>query len=413
MGLMGPRSGTNNPVSSGAYFGVAGRIIGSLLEATASLAFAALSIWTGGDALAGALVRFFGLGSTTLPRLAAYAVLSVIITVLSVLGHANMVAVQRVMIPTAGLIMIIGIGVYGVHFDPSYAGTGAYVFGSATATWAASALIVASSIASYGAYAGDWTRHISTKLHTDRSITRAMFFGALFGLGGPFMWGTFTAASVISAGHASAATPYVIGLVDGAPLWFVPALVYLGLASGTAQAVINTYGTGLDTSSIIPRLSRPQATLVACGVATALVYVGHADEAVINWVGIFLQLLTCFSAPWIIIVAIGHFRRRGYYDVDALQVFNRGQRGGVYWFRHGINPRGMAVWAASAASGLLFSDTTWYAGPGARLLGGVDVSFVVAGAAAAVLYPAVLALFPEPAGVYGPRPAVDHIDSAA
>lgn len=60
-GLMGPRTGTNNPVSSGAFFGVAGRLVGSVLEATASLAFAALSIWTGGDALAGAMVRFFGM----------------------------------------------------------------------------------------------------------------------------------------------------------------------------------------------------------------------------------------------------------------------------------------------------------------------------------------------------------------
>jgi len=58
-GLMGPHSGTNNPVSSGGYFGVAGRLIGSMLEGTASLAFAAISIWTGGDALASALLRFF------------------------------------------------------------------------------------------------------------------------------------------------------------------------------------------------------------------------------------------------------------------------------------------------------------------------------------------------------------------
>jgi purine-cytosine permease-like protein len=37
-GLLGPRTGTNNPVSSGAFFGVAGRLIGSVLEATASVA---------------------------------------------------------------------------------------------------------------------------------------------------------------------------------------------------------------------------------------------------------------------------------------------------------------------------------------------------------------------------------------
>ena len=130
MGLMGPRSGTNNPVSSGAYFGVAGRLIGSFLEATASLAFAALSIWTGGDALAGGLQAFFHIENANVPRLIAYAVLSIIVTFVSVLGHANMVAAQKFMIPTAGLAMLVGLVVYGRHFDPSYSGTGTYAFGS-------------------------------------------------------------------------------------------------------------------------------------------------------------------------------------------------------------------------------------------------------------------------------------------
>src|SRR6478609_8999337 len=91
-GLMGPHSGTNNPVSSGAYFGVAGRLIGSFLEATASLAFAAISIWTGGDALASALIRYFDIQDNEAVRLGAYAVLSIIVTVISVYGHHIMMS---------------------------------------------------------------------------------------------------------------------------------------------------------------------------------------------------------------------------------------------------------------------------------------------------------------------------------
>lgn len=403
MGLMGPRSGTNNPVSSGAYFGVAGRIIGSLLEATASLAFAALSIWTGGDALAGALVRFFNLESTTGPRLVAYAVLSVVVTIVSVLGHANMVAAQRFMIPTAGLCVVVGIFVYSRHFDASYAGTGEYLFGSLLATWVSAALICGSAVASYGAYAGDWTRHISTKLHGDGTILRAMFIGGLFGMGGPFMWGTFTSAALFSSGYATADSPYVLGLVEAAPLWFVPALIYMGLASGTAQAVINTYGTGLDTSAIIPKLNRVQATVLACVMATVLVYVGHFYAAVANGVGVFITVLACFSIPWIVMVVIGHRRRSGYYDVDALQVFNRGERGGIYWFWHGFNVPAMLVWAVASAAGLMFGSNSWYVGPGAAALGGVDLGFLVAGLLAAVMYPIVLRLYPEPLEVFGER----------
>ena len=401
MGLMGPRSGTNNPVSSGAFFGVAGRIIGSCLEATASLAFAALSIWTGGDALAGALVRFFGWEDTTVPRLIAYAILSIIVTFVSVLGHANMVAAQRFMIPTAGLCMFVGLFVYGRQFDVAYTGTGEYALGSMGATWVLSALICGSTVASYGAYAGDWTRHISSKLHGDRTILKAMFIGGAFGMGGPFMWGTFTSAAIFSAGFATADSPYVLGLVDAAPLWFIPGLIYMGLASGTAQAVINTYGTGLDTSAIIPRLNRVQATILACFLATVLVYVGHFYSAIANGVGVFVTVLACFSIPWIVMMVMGHFRRGGYYHVDDLQVFNRGQKGGMYWYWHGINRPAMAVWVTSAGVAMLFSSNAWFMGPGAEIFGGADIGFLVGGIAAAILYPLAIKFFPEPPEVFG------------
>jgi len=264
-----------------------------------------------------------------------------------------------------------------------------------------SAVICGSTVASYGAYAGDWTRHISHKLHSDRTVLKAMFLGGLFGMGGPFMWGTFTSAAIFSSGAADGDTPYVLGLVEAAPLWYVPALIYLGLASGTAQAVINTYGTGLDMSAIIPKLSRVQATVLACVMATVLVYLGHFNSAIIDGVVVFLTLLASFSIPWIIMVAIGHFRRRGYYDPDALQVFNRGERGGIYWFTHGFNVPTMAVWTLSTTIGLLFASNVWFIGPGAAALDNLDLSFLVAGITAAMLYPLSLRLFPDPPAVFG------------
>src|SRR5690349_10206263 len=84
MGLFGPRTGTNNPVTSGGHFGILGRLIGTFLEASFSLAFAALSIWTGGDALVSCLDAFFGVEDSTLLRVVCYGVLSIIVTVISV-----------------------------------------------------------------------------------------------------------------------------------------------------------------------------------------------------------------------------------------------------------------------------------------------------------------------------------------
>ena len=47
LALLGPRTGTNNPVSSGAHFGVSGRLIGSLLTLAFALAFAAIACGPG------------------------------------------------------------------------------------------------------------------------------------------------------------------------------------------------------------------------------------------------------------------------------------------------------------------------------------------------------------------------------
>ena len=401
MGIFGPRTGTNNPVSSGAHFGVVGRLIGTFLEASASVAFAALSIWTGGDALVAGLDRFFGIEESTFTRVTCYALLSVIVTVISVYGHNMMVGVQRFMIPTAGLMTLIGIGVYWGDFDAGYDGTGEYLLGSFWPTWLLAMLITLSTVTSYGPYAGDWSRHISHSRFGDRPVLKAMFLGGLFGMGGPIAWGAYTATATFAGGAADADTPYVFGLVDAAPLWYVPALIYLGLASGTAQAVINTYGTGLDTSSFIPRLNRIQATFVACALATTLVYLGYFFSGIIDAVATFLSLLAVFSVPWIVAMIIGFLHRKGYYLKDDLQIFNRGERGGRYWFSHGLNWRALGPWVTGAIIGLMFTNTAWFVGPGTELTGGTDIGFFVAAVIVAVLYPVMLKLFPEPPEVFG------------
>jgi purine-cytosine permease-like protein len=114
----------------------------------------------------------------------------------------------------------------------------------------------------------------------------------------------------------------------------------------------------------------------------------------------------------VIIMAIGYVVRRGHYLPDDLQVFNRSQRGGAYWFTRGVNVRGMGAWIPAAIVGLLFVNIPGqFEGPlrntaedlGLAGLAGVDISLVVAIGLAALLYLAALIVFPEPRAVYGPE----------
>src|SRR4029079_18368758 len=59
MGLFGPLTGTNNAVSSGAHFGVRGRVLGSFLSLLTAISFYSISVWVSGDALVGAMIRLF------------------------------------------------------------------------------------------------------------------------------------------------------------------------------------------------------------------------------------------------------------------------------------------------------------------------------------------------------------------
>lgn len=106
----------------------------------------------------------------------------------------------------------------------------------------------------------------------------------------------------------------------------------------------------------------------------------------------FVLLLTAIGTPWAVITLIGFVRCRGVYDPDALQVFNRRSRGGVYWYRAGWNLRATAAWALGALVGLLAVSLPSYEGPLLSLTGGVDCSFILSGRVGGIVY---LALSPE------------------
>lgn len=62
------------------------------------------------------------------------------------------------------------------------------------------------------------------------------------------------------------------------------------------------------------------------------------------------------------------------------------------------------AWIPSAAAGLAFVNLPGqFVGPLGELAGGIDLSLPVALGLAALLYLALLRLFPEPPCVYGPR----------
>jgi purine-cytosine permease-like protein len=400
MALFGPRTGTNNPVASGAHFGVVGRIIGSILGVYACIAFAALSVWTAGDALSQSSARIVGVESPTALTLGAYAVVAIIMTIIAVLGHANMVAFQKMMVPTSGVLMLIGVFVFWPQFDAGYTG-GDLALGSFWPTWILGAIVPAATTNSYGPYLGDWTRHISRERYSARRLVFVTWLGGFVGMGSAYVFGAYTAVT-----FANPTASYVPELVANSPYWYLFPILFIGLIAGTAQAVINIYSMGLDFSAIIAILSRIQATLILAGVTTILVYVGAVFGDLSSIVAASLGFLIVLASPWVIINIIGFINRKGYYYPDDLQVFNRGERGGRYWFTRGLNLRAVGAWAPASLVGFLFVNTGLYVGPWTALVGGADIGFLVSGALGGIVYVALLLIMPEPRDSFGPEGAL-------
>ena len=61
LALVSLRTGTNLSTSSGAQFGVRGRLVGSVVGLLPALGYTALTVWIGGDVMVGVLGRLAGL----------------------------------------------------------------------------------------------------------------------------------------------------------------------------------------------------------------------------------------------------------------------------------------------------------------------------------------------------------------
>jgi len=408
MSVFGPITGTNNAVSSGAHFGVVGRVVGSFLSLLTAIAFFSISVWSSGDAFVGTLHRLFGFEEAESLYALAYALFASAVLVVCLYGFKFMLLVNKIAVAAATPLFILGFIAFAPDFDAGFTGT-ASLTPSTPGFWAAfigSALIVLSNPISFGAFLGDWSRYVphDTPRH---KLVLATIGGQLLTLV-PFFFGLVTTSIIaVKAPDYLATANYTGGLLAITHGWFFTPLLLLALVGGMSTGTTSLYGTGLDFSSVFPSLSRVRATLLVGLLAIVLIFVGRFWFNLVASITTFVTLIIVMTTPWMVIMVIGLFTRRGYYSSDDLQVFTRRQKGGVYWFWKGWNLRGMVAWLPTALIALSTVNIPGqFVGWFGELAGGVDISLLVALVLPAVVYPAMLVLFPEPRGVFGPRGAL-------
>ncbi|GAA1809504.1 purine-cytosine permease family protein [Agromyces neolithicus] len=371
---------TNLSTSSGATFGVRGRLIGSGIGLLLALGYTALIVWTGGGLVVGLLDRFMGVPDTGWTYAIVYAAMAAMTIVIAIVGYRFVVKLNRWVVIGTLALMALGVIAYAGTFTTE-AIVSEYAAGGFWQTWALAVVAVGvSGPVAYMTVLGDFTRYISPRLVSPNKVLRATGLGLFFGLFIPQLFGTFTALA------ARASEDYVTSLVNTAPIWFLIPLAFSGLFGTLGNSSMLVYDMGLDLDAIVPRLRRTTATAAVAAVAVVLVFMGHFVWNAEDAITAFVLMLTVLGTPWAVITLIGHADRKGRYDVDALQVYNRRARGGIYWYRGGWSMQAAFAWIIGAGVGLLGVDTVLYRGPLLDLTGGVDGSFLIAGALSGAAY---------------------------
>lgn len=414
MALFGARNGTNNAVSSSAHLGVHGRIVGSFLSLLTALAFFSISVWSSGDMLIGAAHRAIRIPENDVSLAVGYGLFAVLVLAVCIYGFRFMLLVNKVAVVATTVLFVLGIVAFAGDFDAGYAGTA-----TGSLFWPAfvgAVLIVMSNPVSFGAFLGDWSRYIPRG--TPARALMGAAFGAQLATLVPFLFGLTTATIVATAEpDLFASGNYAGGLLAVSPGWFMLPVCLIAVIGGLSTGTTSLYGTGLDFSSVFPRFSRVQATAFIGFFAIAFIFVGRFALDVVTSISTFAVLIVVCTAPWMVVMMIGWYTRRGWYDSDSLQVFNRRQHGGRYWFAHGWNWRAMGAWLVSAGVGLMFVNLPGqFVGWLGNHADGIDLSIPVSLGLAAVLYLTALRVFPEPADAFGPEgprlvpagPAANH-----
>jgi purine-cytosine permease-like protein len=379
--VLGSRTATNNATASGATFGVRGRIIGSTIGLATCLVSVALTVWTSGSAGMAVAGRLFGLPESGGAQAGAYAVVTAIAVVVAIWGYRWLVRSTAVLALIGGILLILIPFAFASDIQWDYAG-GDYLLGGFWPTW----FSVATTIGVAGALVvctilGDWTRYIRADRHPARRLVPIASAGIFVGFVVPA-----TIGAIVSTAFTDPFAPFTVSLAVESPYWYAIVLLPLAVLGGVGLTASSLYSAGLDLDALVVRLTRPRATVIIGVVAVVLVYVGLLAPAVQDSIAAALLVLAELSAPWAAIVGIGFLRTGGRYHADDLQVFNRRESGGRYWYTGGWRLSAAVAWAVGSVVGLLTIQTSLFSGPLAGVANGVDISLLAGSAVAALVY---------------------------
>ena len=164
MAVMGPKAGTNSTVTSGAFFGIRGRYVGSFITQLIDLGYFAMILWVSAPPLVQMWHMLFGLPDGNGALTVALFIVALIVLALGIFGHATLVLSEK-FVSYASLLALAVITAYclpHVHAAPDPKNN-PLVLGSFWPSWLLAVTVTLSNAISYAPFAGDYARYVPTK----------------------------------------------------------------------------------------------------------------------------------------------------------------------------------------------------------------------------------------------------------
>jgi purine-cytosine permease-like protein len=385
--LSGPKTGTTQSVTSVAFFGVHGRLIGAALALVTNIGFGAIIAWTTGQAFVWGLHRL--IGTPTGDGILAIGMALVIagMIVLGFYGHATLIASYKVIAVVNTVLQVAILAFFAHDFAAVHGGN--YLLGSAGATWALSVALIASVPISYATWPNDYGRYMPVDTSPAKIVAWA--FGGMF-VGCTF---AFVLGALVATTFTDPATEFVPGVMQGAPVAFIPLLLFYALTGNVINGAPGVYNAALDLHALLFFLKRTVVVLIVGAAMLVASFVAVIVFNAVDTVTAFVTINAVLLSGWMGVTIIGLFSRGNRYHTADLHAFATAGQRGRYWFTGGFNARAVTAMAVGSGVGLLFSQTTLVTGPLSSAVNGIDLSFGSAFVVAAVLYGLLVVLVPE------------------
>ncbi|MET7458359.1 cytosine permease [Streptomyces sp. NPDC005574] len=365
----GPRLGLPQMVQSRPQFGYRGAITPMLVSVLTFGGFFVLTVLI----IAQGLKQIFGWNTTLIALIA-----SLIGLLLAVFGHDWLHWIFRVLfVASLPLWLVLSAEIIIGNLNTSPSPPEGF-------TWVAFMVqftVSTSYTLTYAPSVSDYTRYLPSRTSAWRLLT-----WVVLGTCGSSIW--LMALGAWTATRLAAADP-IVGIRDAGNLitgGFGSALALLSVGILTATVGFETYSAALSTIAALDSVKPLQptrrvrvavSTLVA--VICASITLSLLNSSVQTTLSNILLLLLYLIVPWSAVNLVDFFLvRRGRYAI--LDLFTpAGIYGSWAW-------RGLVAYTLGLAAEVPFFSLTFWSGPGADALSGVDIAFAVGLTVAAILY---------------------------